>query len=507
MTNGDKLEGPHLLKSKRLSLYTQDEAIVLMRIDCPVCISEGLTSRSRVRLTSVSGREILATLFQIENDWLTAGEAGLSEAAWTKLGIAEGAKISVSHAPPVGSLVDIRRRIYGGRLDGQAFQGIIGDIAAGRYADIHLATFIATCSAQPLDIEEICHLTGAMVNVGERLSWDAPMILDKHCVGGLPGNRTTPIVVAIVASLGFIMPKTSSRAITSPAGTADTMETLAPVDLDLDQMRRVVESQGGCITWGGAVNLSPADDILIRIERALDIDTEGQLIASVLSKKISAGATHVVLDLPVGPTAKIRSLEKAKLLSKHISTVADSFGLKARCIFTDGSQPVGRGIGPALEAYDVLSVLQNKSDAPRDLKTRAISIAAQAVEMANHAEEGAGLAAAEAALMDGSAWRKFQAICEAQGGMRIPPIAPFTRPLLAHSSGKLTAIDNRKLSRLAKLAGAPRQKAAGLSMQIRLGDSVKAGEPLLTIHAEAKGALDYASQYAAANPDILKIEE
>ncbi|HEY9091576.1 thymidine phosphorylase family protein [Parasphingorhabdus sp.] len=507
MTIALDVEAPHLLKSKRLSLYTQDEVIVLMRTDCPVCISEGLTSRSRVRLTSVSGREIIATLYQVENDWLTTREAGLSEAAWTKLGVEDGTDISVSHAPTVGSLADIRRRIYGGRLDEPAFQGIIGDITAGRYADIHLATFIATCSALPLDIKEICHLTKAMIDAGERLSWETPMILDKHCVGGLPGNRTTPIVVAIVASLGFTMPKTSSRAITSPAGTADTMETLAPVDLDLKQMRRVVEEQGACIVWGGAVRLSPADDILIRIERALDIDTEGQLIASVLSKKIAAGATHVVIDLPVGPTAKVRSLDKAKSLSKHISAVATQFGLETRSIFTDGSQPVGRGIGPALEAYDVLAVLQNKPNAPQDLKKRAISIAAQALEMAGHVEEGAGQAASEATLLNGRAWEKFQAICEAQGGMRTPPIAPFTRSLLAQSSGKLAAIDNRKLSRLAKLAGAPNQKAAGLVMHIRLGDSVKATEPLLTVHAEAKGALDYAIEYAAANPDILTIEE
>ena len=506
-SSANHIETHNLLKSKRLRLYTQDEVIVLMRTDCPVCISEGLTSRSRVRLTSVSGREIIATLYQVDNDWLTTGEAGLSEAAWAKLGIEDGADIAVSHVPTIGSLADIRRRIYGGRLDEPAFQGIIGDIAAGRYADIHLATFIATCSALPLDIEEICHLTKAMAGAGERLSWDAPMILDKHCVGGLPGNRTTPIVVAIVASLGFTMPKTSSRAITSPAGTADTMETLAPVDLDLKQMRRVVEEQGACIAWGGAVNLSPADDILIRIERALDIDTEGQLIASVLSKKIAAGATHVVLDLPVGLTAKVRSLDKAKTLGAHLSAVAANFGLETRCVFTDGSQPVGRGIGPALEAHDVLSVLQNNPDAPQDLRERAILIAAQALELANHVDDGGGLAAAEAALVDGRAWNKFQAICEAQGGMRTPPVAPLTCPLLAQSSGKISSIDNRKLSRLAKLAGAPRQKAAGLAIHFRLGDHVTNGQPLFTVHAEAKGALDYALEYAAANPDILKIEE
>ena len=186
-----------------------------------------------------------------------------------------------------------------------------------------------------------------MVDAGDRLTWSSEVVLDKHSVGGLPGNRTTPIVVAVVASHGLTMPKTSSRAITSPAGTADTMETLAPVDLDLPAIRRVVEREYGCVVWGGAVRLSPADDILIRVERALDIDSEGQLVASVLSKKIAAGSTHLVLDVPVGPTAKVRSVDAAHALSGALSDVAAAFGLKTNIVLSDGMQPVGRGIGPA----------------------------------------------------------------------------------------------------------------------------------------------------------------
>ncbi len=215
-------------------------------------------------------------------------------------------------------------------------------------------------------------------------------MVDKHSVGGLPGNRTTPIVVSIVTSCGLTMPKTSSRAITSPAGTADTMETLAPVALDLATMRRVVEQEGGCIAWGGAVRLSPADDILISVERALDLDSEGQLIASVLSKKIAAGSSHVVLDIPVGPTAKVRNAEDAHRIAQGLVEVAEAFGLKAKPVFTDGTQPVGRGIGPALEARDVLAVLDNAAHAPHDLRERAVLLAATLLELAGKAPEGTG---------------------------------------------------------------------------------------------------------------------
>ncbi|NWG54764.1 MAG: thymidine phosphorylase family protein [Hydrogenophilaceae bacterium] len=493
------------LRAKRLQLMTQDEAIVLMRTDCHVCKSEGLSSRARVLLRA-GKRHVIATLYQVENDWLAQDEAGLSEAAWARLALAEGEVITVTHAPPLESLAEVRRRMYGGRLDQSAFRAIIGDIAGGHYADIHLATFIAACSAFPLDVNEITALTGAMVDAGDRLSWPGLKVMDKHCVGGLPGNRTTPIVVAIAASLGLVMPKTSSRAITSPSGTADAMETLAPVDLSLKAMRRVVEAEGGCIAWGGAVRLSPADDMLIRIERALDIDTEGQLIASVLSKKIAAGATHVVLDLPVGATAKIRSEQAAAELSAHIDAVAEAFGLKTQFVLSDGAQPVGRGIGPALEAKDVLAVLTNAPDAPADLRARALAIAGAVLELAGKAAKGAGAATAAAALDDGRAWAKFQRICEAQGGMREPPTAPLTRAWTATRSGSLTAINNRKISRLAKLAGAPDDPAAGVVLHARLGAAVSAGAPLLTIHAEAPGQLEYALDYAGVNLDMFEIE-
>jgi thymidine phosphorylase len=476
-----------------------------MRTDCPVCRSEGLLARSHVLLIA-GGNEVIATLYQTNDSWLGANEAGLSEAAWRRLGVSDGDPIRVRHPPPLDSLADVRRRIYGGRLDARAFKGVIDDIVRGRYVDIHVATFIAACSAMKLDLSEIRHLTNAMVEAGERLTWPAPCIIDKHCVGGLPGNRTTPIIVAIAASAGLVMPKTSSRAITSPSGTADTMETLAPVDLSLEAMRRVVEQEGACIVWGGAMHLSPADDILIRVERALEIDTEGQLIASVLSKKIAAGATHLVLDLPVGATAKVRTQEAAAELTAHLEAVASDFGIKAHVVLTDGSQPVGRRIGPALEARDVIAVLQNASDAPHDLRERALRLSGAALELAGKAGSGVGRSSAEEILRDGRAWAKFQRICEAQGGMREPPQAPLTQVMECPHSGYVAHVNNRKLARLAKLAGAPDDKAAGLELHVRLGDQVSAGQPLVTVHAVAPGELNYAMDYAAASADMFGIE-
>ena len=346
-----------------------------------------------------------------------------------------------------------------------------------------------------------------MVEVGERLRWKDAMVVDKHSIGGLPGNRTTLIVVPIVAAYGLTMPKTSSRAITSPAGTADTMEMLAPVVLDSAAMRRVVEREGGCVAWGGGLGLSPADDIMIRVERPLELDIEGQLVASVLSKKVAAGSTHVVIDLPIGPTAKVRSYEAAERLSEHLVHVGQAVGLRVEVVVTDGLQPVGFGVGPALEARDVLAVLRCQPEAPQDLRERALQLAGHVLELASDVREGAGRALAKAILDDGRAWRKFQAICEAQGGMREPPRARLSRPVMASSTGVVTGFDNRRLGRVAKLAGAPNDAAAGLVLHVRTGSAIEAGAALFTVHADAPGQLTYALAYVAANPGIVAIEE
>ena len=489
-----------------MGVDTQYEAVVFMHKECPVCRSEGFVAHNRLLLRA-GERHVIATLYQITTDLVAHDEAALSESAWIRLDLKDGDTISISHPDPLESLSHVRSRIYGNELSEVALNAIVTDVVDGKYSDIHLSSFITACAARPLDRGEVLALTKAMVDVGDRLSWNADIVLDKHSVGGLPGNRTTPIIVPIIAALGLTMPKTSSRAITSPAGTADTMETMAPVELTTADIHRVVEREGGCIVWGGAIKLSPADDILIRIERALDLDSEGQMIASVLSKKIAAGSTHLILDMPVGPTAKVRSAEAADALSAGLIAVANAFGIKAKVITGDGSQPIGRGIGPALEASDVLAVLHCAPTAPRDLRDRAVALAGALIELGGLAPYGAGAALAAQTLDNGRAWTKFQQICEAQGGMRTPPKSSQRHPLAAGRPGRIDAIDNRKIAKLAKLAGAPEAKAAGVELHVGLGNTVSVGQPLCTVHADAAGELAYALAYAAANPEIIMVQE
>lgn len=495
-----------VLRLKRLGIDTYKESVIYMRGDCYVCLSEGFEVQARVRVT-LGKRSIIATLNMMNSDLLGQGQAGLSEYAWHLLNANEGDEINVSHARTVNSLSSVRSKIYGNVLSRDALTEIVKDITAGRYSDIHISSFLTACAGGRMEQEEIVNLTRAMVEAGDRLTWHSKMIVDKHCVGGLPGNRTTPIVVSIVAVFGLTMPKTSSRAITSPAGTADTMEVLAPVELDVETMKNVVGKENGCIVWGGAVSLSPADDILIRVEKALDLDSEGQLIASVLSKKIAAGSTHVLIDIPIGPTAKVRSRAMADMLKDYLEVVGKSLGIVVKVIFSDGTQPVGRGVGPALEARDVISVLRGDKDAPQDLRERAIILAGHIIEFSPDVRVGKGIEIATDIINSGKAWKKFQAICAAQGGMREIPKAKYTHPYKAASTGVVSIIDNRHISLIAKLAGAPNDKVAGVDLHVRVGASVKKGDSLFTIHTQSPGEMEYVLNYLREGNNVIKIKE
>ena len=506
----------HSLQAFAIGIDTNQEPVAYMRKDCHVCRAEGFSAKTRLRLTSDSrevlvtsdSREVLVTLNIVENSKLPAGQIGLSDVAVKRLNCVDGDAIYISHSPMLESLSFVRKKIFGSTLSRTEIHAIICDISEHKYSDIEIASFLSICAGKRLTTDEIVNLTQAMVACGKRLSWNGnTKVFDKHCIGGLPGNRTTPIVVAIASAAGLVIPKTSSRAITSPAGTADTMESLTNVNLTLKEMEQVVEQTGACLAWGGAVNLSPADDMLIRIERALDLDGEGQLIASVLSKKIAAGSTHSIIDIPVGKTAKVRTLDSAKRLSQMFTDVGKACGIDVRCLITDGSKPIGAGIGPSQEAQDIIAVFECASDAPQDLRERALFLSAHLLDMKNEYGFEKALAEATSILDSGKALHQFNKILFAQGGRKPLGVAAYRHVELAPQKGTLIEIDNRKLARLAKLAGAPFSLNSGLRLQVNVGSKIKQGGALFTLYSDSQGEMNYALDYYQSNSQMFQIED
>ncbi|MFA6037140.1 MAG: thymidine phosphorylase family protein [Legionellales bacterium] len=495
------------LTLKYLGIDTYKDPVIYMRSDCYICQAEGFKAPARVEVF-LNGHSLIATLNTVESNLLHHDEASLSHYAWEFLQAKEGDTISISHPKHLESISYIHSKLYGNELNEKQMHAIIEDVVTGQLSDIHIAMFLASTTGNRLNHQEVLSLTQSMVETGEKIVWpNNRMIVDKHCVGGLPGNRTTLIVVPIVAAFGLTIPKTSSRAITSPAGSADTMEIFAPVNLDIPAMRKVVEQENGCIIWGGSVALSPADDLLIGIEKTMDLDSEGQMVASILSKKIAAGTTHLVIDMPVGPTAKVRSLVSAEYIKKLLEDIAKEFSIQTRVIFTDGIEPVGRGIGPALEAKDVWAVLSNDANAPTDLRDRALTLAGHLLEFSPDVKEGQGKKIATEILNSKKALHKFIAICKAQGGLYEIPEARYQRPISAKKAGKIISINNRHIAHVAKLAGAPNAPAAGVELLVKLNSFVEKGQSLFVIHAEHQGELEYALAFLEQRHDIFEIEE
>ncbi|HRC39297.1 MAG TPA: thymidine phosphorylase family protein, partial [Rubrivivax sp.] len=400
------MNGP-TLRIRRVGIDTWRENVAYLHRDCPVVRAAGFQALAKVTVQA-NGQTIAAVLNVVDDEHIVQTcDLGLSEEAFARLQVAEGHAAHIEHAEPPPSIAALHRKIAGERLSRDDFFAVMRDVAAARYSKIELAAFVVATNQFELDRDEVLHLTEAMIGVGRRIDWQREVgrgpVVDKHCIGGIPGNRTSMLVVPIVTAHGMWCPKTSSRAITSPAGTADTMEMLADVELPLERLQQIVRRTRGCLAWGGTADLSPADDILISVERPLAIDSPGQMVASILSKKIAAGSTHLVLDIPVGPSAKVRSMPEAQRLKKLFEYVAARLGLQLDAVITDGRQPVGRGIGPVLEARDVMRVLNNDPDAPHDLRQKALRLAGRVIEFDPDVRGGDGYRIARDILESGRA--------------------------------------------------------------------------------------------------------
>jgi thymidine phosphorylase len=489
-----------LLKLKRVGIDTHNESIAYVDRHCRAFRPDQHRALKKVGITSEDGREILASLAIVDDEGIVAyDELGLSEQGFSNLGLPEGSRVAIAPAVPPRSLESVRAKIRGATLSSEDIRNIVVDIAHHRYSEMELAAFLIG-SASFMTTDELLALTKAMIAVGSRLEWRQPIIVDKHCIGGIPGNRTSMVIVPIVSAHGLTIPKTSSRSITSPAGTADTMEVLARVDLSVEEMRHVVNECGGCIAWGGNVNLSPADDIMISVQRPLGIDTREQMVASILSKKVAAGSTHLVVDIPVGPSAKVRSPDDAVRLRKLFEFVGDKLGLHIDVAVTEADQPIGWGIGPVLEARDVMAVLRCEPGAPADLREKSLQLAARIIELDPACRGGTGYARARELLDAGAALRAMERIMALQG----PPPMDFrlgdlTQDILTPDSGRVRDMDCYRLARIARLAGAPLDRGAGIDLLRKTGDFVEKGEAVYRIHAARAGDLGLATEAAARN--------
>lgn len=397
------------------------------------------------------------------------------------------------------AIAAIRKKLIGKKLSYAELYAIMDQIAKDKLGNVLTTYFAASGYAKGFSNEEIFYLTRAMVETGERLQFGG-IVADKHSIGGVPGSRTTLIVVPIIAACGFTIPKSSSRAITTPSGTADDMEVLANVEFTRNQIYAIVKKTNGCIVWGGSFHIAPADDVMIKVEEPLLFESYDKILISIMAKKIAFGTTHVVIDLPYGATVKVHRLKDAQILKGKFEYLARRFGIKIRVLISRMDQPAGRGIGPVLEARDALLVLEQKENRSMDLEKRSITLATALLEMCltdspQTLQEDVKKTYGDCekfvtyVLRSGTAMRKMQEIIRAQGGnpnVRSGDLKPgkFTWDEKAIISRKIKKIHSQNATIITKILGSPREKGAGIFFHKKIGEGIEKGETLYTLHSE-----------------------
>ena len=468
------------LKARFVDVET-GETTALLHLDD----AQDMALREQDRVRIVHEGKAVTAIINTSDTVIDRGEVGLLGRAFKFIGPEPGELIDVTPATRPESVDFIRKKMDGAELTTEEINVIVKDIATRTLSNIELSAYVTSLHINGMNIRETADLTKAMVNTGETITFDKGPIFDFHSIGGCPGNKVTLLIVPIVAAGGLLIPKTSSRAISSAAGTSDIVEVFANVDFDAVSLKRITQDVGGIMAWGGSLNLAPADDVIIKAEYPLGIDPHAQLLASVMSKKKAVGADYLLMDIPMGEGTKVKTMDEAKAYARDFIDLGEKLGMKVECAITYGGQPVGRAIGPALEAREAISVLEG-ANAPSSVIEKTVLLSGIIFDMggAYNGEEKA-----KDILSSGKALKKFKEIVGAQGGnpdikSTDIKIGEHSVDVLSKKSGYVSRIKNKELVRVARAAGSPRDKGAGIVLSKKVGSKVDKGETLLTIYAD-----------------------
>jgi len=448
------------------------------------------------RIIIKKGKEKVIAVIDIAKNFVKKNEIAVSREILDDLKAKSGERVFVDLTFKPDSTKFIHEKLNCEPLEKNELKQIIHDIVENALTEAEIAFFVSAIYKCGMSIKETQYLIEAIVKNSKHLKLKGK-VADKHSIGGIAGNRTTPIVVAICASTGLIMPKTSSRAITSAAGTADVIEAIAKVDFSIKEIYKIIKKTNACLVWGGALGLAPADDKIIQIEKIINLDPESQLLASILSKKIVVDSDYVLIDIPYGKSAKV-SKTQALRLKKNFEKLAKKFNLKLKCILTDGSQPIGNSVGPILEIRDILAILKQEPNRPLDLERKSLKLSSLILEMTGKAKKGKAIELAKKILTSGKAFKKFQEIIKAQKGdfsIKKLKLARLTHQIRAKKSGKIIEIDNKKINFLAKVLGSPADKKSGIYFHKHKNQRITYGKTLLTFYAESKDKLEEALDF------------
>jgi len=459
------------------------------------CRELGVKENERVRLTGPKGEVIV--ILTTSDMLVCAGTIVIPEFVMKRIGAKDGDFLDVAYSPTPESVRSIRKKMDNQKLTPDEIKAVVQDIHQGGLAPIEISAWLTALYINGMDIDEIAAFTNAMVDTGDRIQFDRTPVFDFHSLGGVPGNKITPIVVSVVAAAGLMIPKTSSRAISSACGTSDFVETFCNVELDARTLKETAEKVGGVFAWGGSMNLAPVDDIVIKIEHPLGINPRAQMLASIMSKKVAIGATNLVVDIPTGEGTKVPTIEVARAYARDFMDLGEKLNMRIECAITYADQPVGNAVGPILEARECIRILEGEEH-PSSVIEKACDCAGIILEMAGN-QNGADMA--RELLRSGKAHAKFLEIVAAQGGnpnLKSTDLIPgkYTADIVSAKAGYVHAISNKDVVAIAKACGAPSDKGAGMLIMKKKGQRVERGDVLIQLYADNEAKLNRAKDLA-----------
>ncbi|SCK20517.1 thymidine phosphorylase [Variovorax sp. HW608] len=349
---------------------------------------------------------------------------------------------------------------------------------------------------------DVAELARSLAERVQPLPWKVAAAVDKIGFGLVPGHHTTPIVVAIVSAAGVPMPHLAMSSPSHVVSGLAVMAALSNVRLNRERLMHVFEQEGGCIADAACAAAVTDAATAAAVAETRHPATLALWLAAMLSVRIAAQVPRVLVDVAVGAGTGVPDDDTWHAFRDLCIGAGAQLGLQVQASRSVGSQPVGRGIGPALAARDVLDVLRGAAAAPMDLRMHALVEAGRLLEHGGASRAGQGERDAWRLLDNGAAWSKFESLCRSQGDWREPAAAPLQAPVFATCDGYVRLIDGQALSRLAAAAGAPSSPTAGVVLHVRIGDKVEREQPLLTLHAKHSHRLARAQQALRDDPAI-----
>ena len=414
----------------------------------------------------------------------------------------------------------IHKKRKGMVLTQEEIQFFVQGVTHDTIPDYQTAAFLMAVVFQGMDAGETAQLTEAMMHSGDTidLSGIAGIKVDKHSTGGV-GDKTTIALGPMVASCGIPVAKMSGRGLGHTGGTIDKLESFPGLEtsLPIDQFMKQVNDIKLAVA-GQTANLAPADKKLYALRDVTDTVENISLIASsVMSKKLASGADAIVLDVKTGSGAFMKTREDAVKLAKAMVEIGDHMNRETVALVTDMDQPLGRAVGNSLEVKEAIDVL--KGQGPEDITQLCIELGAWMLVLGKKADTlEEGQASMKACIADGSALESMKQFVTSQGGdsryvddPSLFPQAPHQVEAAAPQAGIVSSIDAESIGLAALVLGAGREQkdsvidlAVGMILNKKVGDRVKEGESLATLHANSREKAEEAAETVLKAYEISK---